>query len=104
MRFALLTLSCCAVVTALSGKDAVEKWGGPRSGDKVSHGGNNIGNGDGGGIDIDTGGGDIGDIGVGVGGGGGGGCDPAACDAKVRFGVPKEVADNNILIKFSAGD
>ncbi|KAJ5981115.1 hypothetical protein N7481_008413 [Penicillium waksmanii] len=84
MRFSLLTLSCCAVVTALSGEDALEKWGGPRGGG-ISHGGNNIGNGDGGGIDIDTGGGDIGDLGVGVGGGGGGGgCDPAACDAKCR--------------------
>ncbi|OGE46580.1 hypothetical protein PENARI_c181G00115 [Penicillium arizonense] len=85
MRFALLTLLSGALVTALTGEEALEKWGGPRGGDKVSHGGNNIGNGDGGGIDIDTGGGDIGDIGVGIGGGGGGGsCDPAACDAKCR--------------------
>ncbi|KAJ5973174.1 hypothetical protein N7481_010384 [Penicillium waksmanii] len=83
MRFALLALSCCDLVTALTEEDALVKWGGPRGGGKVSHGGNNVGNGDGGGIGIDTGGGDIGDIGVGV----GGGCDPAACDAKVRFVV-----------------
>lgn len=75
MRFALLTLSCCAFVAALTREDALENWGG----DKISHGGNNIGNGDAGGINIDTGGGDIGDIGIGV----GGGCDSAACDAKV---------------------
>lgn len=56
----------CAFVTALSGEESLEKWGGPRDGGKVSHGGNNIGNGDSGGIGIDTGGGDIGDIGVGV--------------------------------------
>ncbi|KAJ5240600.1 uncharacterized protein N7469_002191 [Penicillium citrinum] len=86
MRFALITLLCCAVVTGLAGEDALDELGGPRGGDKVSHGGKNIGNGDGGGIGIDTGGGDIGDIGVGIGGGGsGGGCDPAACDAKIRF-------------------
>ncbi|OGE46899.1 hypothetical protein PENARI_c092G11985 [Penicillium arizonense] len=84
MRVALLTFLCGALVNALTGEEDLEKWGGPRGGNKVSHGGNNIGNGDGGGIDIDTGGGDIGDIGVGVGGGRGGGvCDPAACDAKV---------------------
>ncbi|KAJ5987722.1 hypothetical protein N7481_002932 [Penicillium waksmanii] len=91
MRSALLTLLCCSVVTALTGEEALEKWGGPRGGDKVSYGGNNIGNGDGGGIAIDTGGGDIGDIGVGVGGGGGGGgCDSAACDARaiVTFLLP----------------
>ncbi|KAJ6039020.1 uncharacterized protein N7446_012039 [Penicillium canescens] len=81
MRFALLTLLSGAFVTALTGEEALEKWGGPRGGNKVSHGGNNIANGNGGGINIDTGGGDIGDIGVGV--GGGGGCDAAACDAKV---------------------
>lgn len=78
---------CCALVTALTGEDALERYGGSGGGGKVSHGGNNIGNGDAGNIDIDTGGGDIGDIGVGVGGGGGGGggCDLAACDAKVGF-------------------
>ncbi|CAI7614742.1 unnamed protein product [Penicillium pancosmium] len=84
MRFALLTLSCCAFVTALSGEDALEKWDRPKGEHKISHGGNNIGNGDGGGITLDTGGGSIGDIGIGVGGGGGGGCDPAACSAKCR--------------------
>lgn len=84
MRFAVPTLLFCASATALSGDDAIEKWGGGHGGgDKVAHGGNNIGNGNGGGINIDTGGGDLGAIGVGV-GGGGGGCDQAACDAKVR--------------------
>lgn len=85
MRIALVTLLCGALVSALATEEALEKWGGPKGGNKVSHGGNNIGNGDGGGININTGGGDIGDIGVGV--GGGGGCDPVACDAKVRFVV-----------------
>lgn len=86
MHFAFLALFCCAVATALSGNDVLEKWGGLRGGGKVSHGGNNIGNGDGGGIHIDTGGGDIGDIGLGIGGGASGiGCDLAACDAQVRY-------------------
>lgn len=85
MRFALFTLSFCAFVTALTEEDTLEKWGGPRGGDKLSHGGNNIGNGDGGGINIDTGGGDIGNIGVGAGAGDGGSCNLAACDAKVGF-------------------
>ncbi|KAJ5981116.1 hypothetical protein N7481_008414 [Penicillium waksmanii] len=102
MRFALLTLLCGAVVTALTGEEAREKWAGPRGGGKVSHGGNNIGNGVGGGINIDTGGGDIGDIGVGVGGGGGGGgegvCDPAACDAKCRrLGDQSGYCDNEAV-------
>ena len=86
MRFDLLTLSFCAFVSALPGEDTPQKWGGSRGGDKISHGGNNIGNGNGGGVNIDTGGGDIGKIGVGVGvGDGAGGCDLAACDAQVRF-------------------
>ncbi|KAJ5980463.1 hypothetical protein N7481_007761 [Penicillium waksmanii] len=91
MRIALLTLFSGALVTALSGEEALNKWGGDKGwgkggggkgGGGLSHGGNNIGNGDGGGINIDTGGGDIGDIGVGVGGGGGGGggCDPNTCN------------------------
>ncbi|KAJ5973173.1 hypothetical protein N7481_010383 [Penicillium waksmanii] len=87
MRFALVTLLCCAVVTALTGEETPEKWGGPRSGDKISYGGHNFDNGDGG---------DIGDIGVGVGGGGsGGGCNTAACDAKCRKqGHPSGYCDN----------
>jgi hypothetical protein len=45
MYFAFLALLCCAVVTALTGEDALEKWDGPRGGGKISHGGNNIGTG-----------------------------------------------------------
>jgi hypothetical protein len=74
MRLALLFFLSGAAVTALSKEDALESPRWDRG--TVSHGGNNIGNGDGGGIKIDTEGGDIGDIGV-------GGCSPAACDAKV---------------------
>ncbi|CAI7671377.1 unnamed protein product [Penicillium pancosmium] len=80
MRPALLTLLFCALVTAHTGEDAPEKWTGPKDGDMIHHGVNNIGNGNGGGLNIDTEGGDIGSIGIGV----GGGCDPATCDAKCR--------------------
>ena len=84
MRVVLPTILCGALVTALSGDEALQKWGGPRGGHEISHGGNSIGNGDGGGINIDTRGGDIRDIGVGIGGGGSGsGCNLAAYDAKV---------------------
>lgn len=94
MRIALLTFFCCALVTALSGEDALEKWGGPMSEDVVLHGGNNIGNGNGGGINIDTGGGDIGKIGVGV----GGSCDPATCDAQVGYWDNQRGLYQSILI------
>ena len=70
MRVVLPTILCGALVTALSGDEALQKLSGPRGGHQISHGGNSIGNGDAGGINIDTGGGDIGDIGVGVGGAG----------------------------------
>lgn len=89
MRVALLSLLCCSLVTALTGEEAIEKWVGSRGRGKVSHGGNNIGNGNSGNININTAGGDIGAVGVGVGGGGGGGggggCDMAACDAEVGY-------------------
>lgn len=67
MHAALLALLCSAIVTALPGDEAPEKWGGHRGGNKISHVGNNIGNGNGGGLNIDTGGGNIGCIGVGFG-------------------------------------
>jgi hypothetical protein len=78
MRFAPIFFSY-GLVTVLYADETIKRWDGPKGG-KISHGGNNIGNGDGGGLKIDTGGGDIGDIGV---GGGGGGCNPDACDDKV---------------------
>lgn len=71
----------CALVTAFSAGDPQEKWGGYGGHGDISHGGNNIGNGDVGGI--------VGD--VGIGGGSGGGCDPAACDAKVGHAITKKV-------------
>lgn len=102
MRFALLTLLCCAVVTALSGEDALEKWGGPRGGAELSHGGNSIGNGDVGGIKVDTGGGDIGEIGV---GGGESGCDPATCDAQVGYvDIRRGYMNTHILVHSSVGN
>ncbi|KAJ5109560.1 hypothetical protein N7532_002205 [Penicillium argentinense] len=72
MLFALLTLVCCAFVTALPGEHGPEKWGEPKGGN--GNGNKIINGGDGGGIDI----------GIGGGGGGGGGCDPVACDIKCR--------------------
>ncbi|CEJ57728.1 hypothetical protein PMG11_06412 [Penicillium brasilianum] len=75
----------CALVTAFSAGDPQEKWGGYGGHGDISHGGNNIGNGDVGGI--------VGD--VGIGGGSGGGCDPAACDAKCKsLGFPSGFCDN----------
>lgn len=98
MRIALLTLFSGALVAALSGEEAMEKYGSGKGWDK-DHGGkwgkgghsqvgNNIGNGNGGGINIDTGGGNVGDIGLGVGlggGGTGGTCDQSTCNWEVRF-------------------
>lgn len=96
MRFALLSLSCCAFVTALSGEDTLGKWGGPKGKDKITYGGANIATGDVGGIALD---GNIGDIGLPIGGGGGARCDPVACDVKVRcIRVYTEVTDTNIKI------
>lgn len=71
MRFALLTLLCCALATALprEGEDEGKKWdGGPVGGGVVKNYNGGVGGG----------------VGVGdVGGGGGGGCDPVACDINV---------------------
>ena len=68
MRFAFLTLFCCALATALprEGEDEGKKWDG---GVVKSYSG-----GVGGGVGV-------GDVGVGL--GGGGGCDPVACDINV---------------------
>ena len=73
----------CALVTAHSTGDPRETWGGPGGRCQIAHGGNNIGNGNGGGIDA------AGDVGIG-GGGIGGGCDPASCDAQVGHGITEE--------------
>ena len=75
MRFGLLTLLCCALVTGLPPReDAREEWGGG----KHPHGGavNVIKKVDGG-----VGGG-VGVLGIGM---GGGRCDPVACDLKVEY-------------------
>ena len=69
-RCVSLFLPFCAALLSLRSPEKMLWKSGVGSGgrgDKISHGGNNIGNGNGGGINIDTGGGDIGSIGVGVG-------------------------------------
>ncbi|KAJ6070096.1 hypothetical protein N7499_011983 [Penicillium canescens] len=71
MLFSLLTLLCCAFVTALPGEHGPETWGGPKGGG--GNGNKFISGGNGGGVGIGIGGG---------GGGGGTGCDPVACDIK----------------------
>lgn len=75
MRIGLLTLLCCALVTALPREDSLKEWDG---GYKGPHGGSvhavkAIDGGTGGGIGV----------GIGDGGGGGSGCDPVACDINV---------------------
>ncbi|KAJ5945669.1 hypothetical protein N7454_002508 [Penicillium verhagenii] len=104
MRFALLTLVCCALVTALPADDSHRALGGwvkPTDAVdyKVPHGdieagnkiANKIGNGDGGGLNIDTGGGDIGEIGLGVATGVGSGnnnCQPCDDNCQKQGGKP----------------
>lgn len=80
MLSSLFILFYCALVTALSAGGPREKWGEQKGGGEICHGCNNIGNGDGGGIN--------GDVGI---GGGGGTCDPATCDAQVGHGIIEEV-------------
>ena len=92
MRFGLLTLLCCASVTALPPReDSLEGEA------KHPHGGtvNVI-------KEVDGGvGGGAGVVGIGGGSGGGGGCDPVACDIKVGYiyGYPKRLQHINTNIR-----